>query len=111
MQVFDFIRFFDAYFSVNVFRSRIDAVYMGLHSGFPTKLSTADVDEGLGHNQTSYSPCFGAVFPSEKPIDFDHTSGRLAHLAPHPLLHRGLGFGDRAFDQPAGRAGDPHRVA
>jgi hypothetical protein len=63
VQVFDFIEFFDAYFSVNLSKRRIDAVYTALHRGFPTKLSTADVDEGVGHNQTSYWHCFRHRLP------------------------------------------------
>ena len=64
----------------------MDAAGPSVEAGLPTKLSTADGDDRVSHNPATHF--------SEKLLDFDHTSGRLADLAPVALLGAGTGAGD-----------------
>lgn len=50
VQAVDFIRFFSAENSVNVFKLTIHATWEHFHKKLPTKLSTVNVHECLGHN-------------------------------------------------------------
>ena len=51
VQVIDFIQFFDAQNSVNVFNLTIHATSKPFDEKLPTKLSTVNVHECLGHNE------------------------------------------------------------
>jgi hypothetical protein len=86
-QVIDFIDFFNAQNSINVFNLTTHATLKPLDKKLPTKLSTKNVHECLGHNRPKLSF-------REYGFAIDHTSGRMADLAFVAVLCSGFGLGD-----------------